>query len=92
MRFEPFQDRLSRDIRNDLSRSLAEALSTLNPAPVRKTADRYLTRGLADCYRDYIRDRLNRYDVALRRIRNDNIADVLRQALVLSDLHFLRSA
>lgn len=88
MHFEPFRDRLSRDIRNDLSRSLVEALATLDPGPARKTADRYLTGDLADRYRDYIRDRLARYDSALQSIRDGNITGVLRQALVLWDLHF----
>jgi len=38
LRFEPFQDRLSRDIRNELSAALPLALAANDLAPVRAVA------------------------------------------------------
>lgn len=46
-RFEPFQDRLSRDIRNELSAALPPALARNDLAPVLAVAGPYLQKGLA---------------------------------------------
>jgi len=86
MRFEPFRDRLSRDIRNDLARSLARSLAAFDSTPVRTTAAVYLNRNIAGEYKEYVRDRLGRYETAVHRIVGGFGGDVLRQALVLWDL------
>jgi hypothetical protein len=83
--FEPFQDRLSRDIRNDLSTALIEAVASLDPEPVRRTAAQYLEQAAGECYREYIKERLLRYEKALARFRRGPSA-VLWRAAVLWDL------
>ena len=85
-RFEPFQDRLSRDIRNELSAALPLALAQNNLAPVRAVADRYLGQGLAPAYVAYIEARLAGYAKALAIITSSGAMDVLARALVLWDL------
>lgn len=83
--FEPFQDRLSRDIRNDLSTAFIKAVAALDPEPVRWTAAQYLEQAAGECYREYIEERLLRYEKALARFRRGPSA-VLWRAAVLWDL------
>lgn len=83
--FEPFQDRLSRDIRNSLSRALTMALAERNSTPFETAAASLLDRDLNRCYRDYIESRLNRYRLAFARIQRGD-QDPFRQGLVLWDL------
>ena len=82
--FQPFTDRLSRDIRNDLSESLVAVIHEQTLAPAQKIADYYLQTRPASIYCDYIMDRLTRYQRALEAIGNKN-NDPLFIALVLWD-------
>ena len=84
--FEPFQDRLSRDIRNSLSTAFLEAAASLDLQPVRRAAAQYLDQAIGECYREYIAERLRRYEKALAELRRGPAA-VLRRAAVLWDLH-----
>jgi len=85
-RFEPFQDRLSRDIRNELSAALPLALARNDLTPVRDVAGRYLQQGLAAPYIAYIEARLAGYAKALALIARTEAKDALTKALVLWDL------
>ncbi len=53
MQFEPFQDRLSRDIRNDLSATIGTVLDQLDLSEAQEVADRYLSRDIKSYYKDY---------------------------------------
>lgn len=85
-RFEPFQDRLSRDIRNELSAALPLALAIKDLAPVRAVADRYLQHNLPAPYVAYIEARLAGYAKALTIIADTDAENALARALVLWDL------
>ena len=85
-RFEPFQDRLSRDIRNELSAALPLALAHNDLSPVQAVAARYLQQDLATPYVAYIEMRLAGYAKALAIIARTDAADVLTRALVFWDL------
>jgi len=85
-RFEPFQDRLSRDIRNELSAALPQALRQNDLAPVRRVADRYLQHNLAAPYVAYIEARLAGYGKALEIISRTGADGPLAKALVFWDL------
>jgi len=87
-RFEPFQDRLSRDIRNELSAALPLALAHNDLTPVRTVANRYLRQNLATPYVSYIEARLTGYAKALEMIAHTNAVDALAKALVFWDLEF----
>jgi hypothetical protein len=89
--FEPFQDRLSRDIRNGLSTAFIEAVASLDPEPVRRAAAEYLDKAIRECYREYIRERLRRYEKALAELRRGP-ATVLWRAAVLWDLRLFFEA
>ena len=82
--FDPFQDRLSRDIRNDLSASLTRVLAEGNMEAARHVADRYLQQELAPFYRDYIRNRLSEYTQCLDFVRSES-PDNFHLALFLWD-------
>lgn len=87
MKFEPFQDRLSRDIRNDLSRAFAEGLVRKSLEPVKTVAEGYLKQGIAACYEEYIHDRLHRYSLALEKTRETAApVDTFTTALILWNL------
>lgn len=83
-RFNPFEDRLSRDIRNDLSESIIEVLAERSLLPAEKVALAYRRQNLAACYSDYIDQRLDRYGRALEIISAES--GLLLRAAVLWDL------
>lgn len=87
MTFNPFEDRLSRDIRNDLSESIIDVLvdNSLNKA--KAVAQIYLQTDPAECYTDYIHTRLDRYAQALEQIQPDT--SLLHRAAVLWNLQLL---
>lgn len=85
-RFDPLNDRLSRDIRNDLSAAFAAGLAEHSLAAVETAAAKHRANELAPMYEAYIADRLTRYQQALRIIRADGVEDALTRALVLWDL------
>lgn len=84
--FDPFKDRLSRDIRNELSERLPAALDDNSLTPVKQAAAPYLAQNIAPFYHAYINDRLARYAAALAIISQHSIGGTLERALVLWDL------
>jgi hypothetical protein len=83
--FNPFEDRLSRDIRNELSEGLAEAVETGNDDRLAKIVEKYRQQMLPECYRAYLEDRCRRYEKALATIR-PGIADPIHRGLILWNL------
>jgi hypothetical protein len=83
--FDPFRDRLSRDIRNDLSESLLTCRTQLRLTAAHEVADRFLAANPAPCYVDYINNRLDRYARFLALVAKGP-ADVVWQGFVLWDL------
>ncbi len=87
--FDPFQDRLSRDIRNQLSESILPCLRTMRLDPAREVANRYLSQKPGPEQVEYIEKRLGLYKQFLERV-SVGPQDVLWQGLLLWDLglHF----
>lgn len=87
--FDPFRDRLSRDIRNDLSESLMLCLRQQDLTPARQVADRFLPLDPGPEQVTYIHARLERYARFLEQVATGP-DDVLWQGLLLWDLglHF----
>lgn len=83
--FDPFEDRLSRDIRNSLSRVFMETLGKEDMGPVQKAAEKYLHSDIAPFYHEYIQDRLFRYGQCLQEIVKRRNNDVIFRALILWD-------
>lgn len=83
--FDPFTDRLSRDIRNSLSTAFIKSLRRLDLTPAKEVSTAFLLSDPATIYRVYIDERLERYEEAWRLIREQDIGDAFSQALVLWD-------
>lgn len=84
MQFNPFEDRLSRDIRNDLSETVIELLESGSLTGAEKVAAGFCQQNLAPHYLDYIDERLKRYGLALEILSED--CSLLDQAAVFWDL------
>jgi len=82
-RFDPFNSRLSRDIRNTLAESFVDALLQLDDAIYRLAAEQWLAGNLDDESTGYIHDRLKRYDRTFNQIREYRIKDAKLQALII---------
>ncbi len=83
--FNPFEDRQSRDIRNELSEGLAVAVETGKAEPLAEIVKKYRLLPLALCYTTYLEDRYDRYNKALARI-SAGISDPIHRGLILWDL------
>jgi hypothetical protein len=70
--FNPFNDRLSRDIRNSLSEAFVDSLAQMLPCGYQTAVEKWLTGKLAPGagQRTYIQDRLHRYDRVMEKIKN----------------------
>ncbi|MBI5557430.1 MAG: DUF309 domain-containing protein [Deltaproteobacteria bacterium] len=82
-RFDPDNDRLARDIRNTLARALMTTLERMEIDPVIDLATNYLDRPLASAYHAYVRERVDRYRLAVSLMAENNVADPFAQALIL---------
>ncbi|MDH4320185.1 MAG: DUF309 domain-containing protein [Desulfobulbaceae bacterium] len=83
--FDPFNDRLARDIRNALSEAMVANLPTLDLDPVRQCAATFSIRELSAAHRAYIEDRLSRYHNVFALLRKQAEHDPFRQSLALWD-------
>jgi hypothetical protein len=83
--FNPFEDRLSRDIRNNLSEGLAEAVKSGNSDKLSSIVANYRQQHLPGDYLDYLENRYTRYRTALQVIQG-KITDPIHQGIVLWNL------
>jgi hypothetical protein len=81
--FDPFNDRLSRDIRNTLSEAFVDALAQMTPSGYQAVAEKWLAGKPAAGYLNYIQDRLLRYDRVLEQITATLLDEALLQSLVI---------
>jgi hypothetical protein len=84
--FDPYNDRLARDIRNRLSSAFIGELSGDGDVSLSAMADDWLVKVTDPIYQRYIQDRLAFYWRAIDRIRADRIIDPRFQAIHLWNL------
>ena len=82
-KFDPFNDRLSRDIRNTLSEAFIDALSRMEPSAYRDEAAIWRAKSPSEIYLEYIQNRLQSYDQVFRQIKANQLVDPLLQCLVI---------
>jgi len=82
-KFDPFNNRLARDIRNGLSKSFLEALLERDMSLCERRAAGYLEQDLEQIYQVYIRTRLEKYDEAIFAVEQGQLDDELQQAEIL---------
>ena len=82
-KFDPFNDRLSRDIRNSLTDAFMTSLKQKDAGCYLDLSQKWLNKELASVYKDYIQDRVQHYDLVLERIQQEHIDDARIQAVIL---------
>ena len=82
-RFDPFNNRLSRDIRNTLAEAFVDALMQLDKSDYQRTAEHWLANNLDEEFTGYIQDRIKRYDIVYNQISVNRIKDTKLQALII---------
>ncbi len=82
-KFDPFNDRLSRDIRNTLSTALVGELRGDGRLRLQDVALRWLSKVGDAAYQSYIRQSMAAYDRVLRQVQSDGVQDPCLQAVVL---------
>ena len=83
MIFDPYNDRLARDIRNSLSSALAEELTGKADGILSAVVDSWIEMVLALIYQTYIKERVALYRQAISKIRACQIVDPRYQAIYL---------
>jgi hypothetical protein len=84
--FDPRNDRLARDIRNQMARAFVKCLDPgADLGPVNKLIGRLLSGHHGNVYADYVKDRQQRYLAAKSTITSQKIDDDFYRALVLWD-------
>lgn len=68
MSFDPFNDRLSRDIRNDLSEKFIAALTSADRSSLDEILETWRHKARQPCYGEYIQNRRILYGEAFREI------------------------
>ena len=81
--FDPFSDRLARDIRNGLSEALVRALTRGDPGDMEETAAHWLATDLPSSCRRYVLDRLERYRQFWQEVPVRGITDAIEIALAM---------
>ena len=86
MVFDPYSDRLARDIRNSLSSALVDEITGEASESLAAVADDWLATNPGPAYRAYIDDRLVLFDQAIDQIKAGKISDTRVQAMCLWNL------
>ena len=84
LKFNPFEDRFSRDLRNDLSEAFVRDLESGTEQLLEQTIAHYQEQPLHDCYHNYLEKRIKLYKIARTQLVNEK--DSLAQAIVLWNL------
>lgn len=83
MTFDPFSDRLARDIRNSLSAALIGELTDSGAATVSRVAEDWLAQQLDNVFRVYVLRRRREYLQIISHIQSTRIDSPHQQAIVL---------
>lgn len=82
-RFDPFNDRLCRNVRNALSEAFKSAVEEKDLHPVGCVAQLFFDQTLPACVSDYIHQRVATYEAVLAELDAKAITDPLDIALVI---------
>lgn len=84
-RFDPFNSRLCRNVRNALSEHFKTAVERKDLQPVQRIARYFLNVPQPTSVSDYIRNRLAAYESVLAELNRKDLADPVEIALVIWD-------
>lgn len=83
VKFDPFEDRRSRDIRNQLSVAFVRALKTMDSSCFEIVGENFITDHPAGIYYDYVVDRLKVYQAVFNQIQTSEFHTPTQQVPVL---------
>ena len=83
--FDPFNDRLCRNVRNALSEGFKDALEKMDTQPVRRIAGFFLSDRQPDCVKAYIDRRLAAYEQVLADVSRRHLDEPLDVAVAIWD-------
>lgn len=83
IKFDPFRDRLSRDIRNSLSEAFVTSLRKKDRLIYQQLYDDWMSKDLASIYVAYIRDRGRRYEYVFDQVQRYHLNDELLRVLII---------
>lgn len=86
LRFDPFKNRLARDIRNTLSSSFLKAIALKDGSIFKSCGAEYLMQDLAPVFESYVASRLGKYEEAFAIIHQGEAGGALQQAAILWQL------
>jgi len=86
LHFDPFNNRLARDIRNSLSKSFLQALAAEDISVLQRCASNYLHKDLAPAFESYVKNRIVKYEEAFGIIKQRKLNEVLQRAAIFWDL------
>jgi len=81
--FDPFSDRMARNIRNSLTEALVEDLSEGGEKALHQIIQDWRSQDLEPVYNNYIEDRQTRYQNVVNTIKTEKMQDPRFQAIVL---------
>ena len=84
--FDPYSDRLARDIRNSLSSALVQEITWDAAGSLMTAVNVWLAKASAPIYQTYIKDRLVLYVQVIDEIRDNRIIDTRYQAICFWNL------
>ena len=84
-RFDPFNNRLCRNVRNALSENFKNVLEQKKIQPVRRVAEFFLNDPMPSCVKTYISQRLTAYEQVLESVRSHQLDDPLDIAIAIWD-------
>jgi uncharacterized protein len=82
-KFDPFSNRLSREIRNRLSIAFVHSVERRDPGPFRTAAREILDGALPEGGNDYARDRLVRYEQAFPEVQRMDDTDHMGHLMII---------
>jgi predicted metal-dependent hydrolase len=85
--FDPFNNRLCRNVRNALSENFKKVLDQKKMHPVRRVAGFFLSDPLPACVQEYIQRRLTAYEQVLADVRKRELDDPLDITVAIWDRH-----
>lgn len=86
LHFDPFNIRLARDIRNNLSKSFLHALAEKDVSVFQRCTAHFLQQNSEPPYANYVKERLARYEEAYAIIEKRKLKKILQQVPILWDL------
>jgi uncharacterized protein len=86
-RFDPFNNRLCRNVRNALSENFKTVLEQKKMQPVRRVAGFFLSDPPPACVKAYIDQRLAAYEQVLAKVHDRQLDDPLDIAVTIWDQH-----